>query len=167
MIEEPTDRQQILLTTADWDDPEGRQLREDQQFELRQIYGADTEPGVKPSSSDVQVFVVAWTASANGGTRQALGCGGLRRLDNTTAEIKRMYVQPAHRGRGLSRRILAELEARARAAGWNRLRLETGPLQHSAMRLYESAGYARIPNFGHYRDSATSLCYEKVLHPES
>lgn len=165
-----TDRR-FVLTAADWEAPAARQLREDQQAELRRIYGGDTEPGVKPSASDVTVFVLAWEvpdgaqlADAVARTDAlAVGCGGLRPLDATSAEIKRMYVRPTHRRRGLSRQILDELEFRARSQGWFRLRLETGPAQIAAIGLYEAAGYRKIPNFGAYQGHAASLCFEKAL----
>lgn len=93
----------------------------------------------------------------------AVACGGYRRLDDGTAEIKRMYVVPAARRRGLSRVVLAELERRAGTAGYRSLRLETGELQPEAVGLYESAGYSLIPCFGEYINDPQSLCYEKAL----
>jgi GNAT superfamily N-acetyltransferase len=93
----------------------------------------------------------------------AIGCGAIRRRDDESAELKRMYVRPAARARGISRLILAELEATARRFGYRALVLETGLRQPEAMRLYESSGYTRIPSYGYYRDSALSVCYRKVL----
>jgi GNAT superfamily N-acetyltransferase len=70
--------------------------------------------------------------------------GGLRRLDSDVAEIKRMYVEPEHRGTGLGRRLLAEIEAAARDLGFTRARLDT----HSrGARFYELAGYVPIPDY--------------------
>ncbi|MGA8717932.1 MAG: GNAT family N-acetyltransferase, partial [Solirubrobacteraceae bacterium] len=79
------------------------------------------------------------------------------------AELKRMYVVPAARGRGLSRAVLSELETRATALGATRVVLETGDKATAALALYESAGYARIPCFGAYAASPTSICFEKRL----
>jgi GNAT superfamily N-acetyltransferase len=85
--------------------------------------------------------------------------GGWRRLGSrpglpspNTAEIKRMYVAPSAQGRGLSRVVLAELEASARAAGLDWLVLETGQPQTSAIGLYRSSGYAEVDGtpYGHY-----------------
>jgi putative acetyltransferase len=108
-------------------------------------------------------FVVAWL---NG---EPAGCGAVRLLPEdgprgaSAAELKRMYVRPAYRGHGLSRRILSELEARAAALGATRVVLETGVYQPAAIALYESASYAKIPPFGPYVSSPTSVCYEKHL----
>jgi GNAT superfamily N-acetyltransferase len=77
----------------------------------------------------------------------AICCGGIKRLDDETCEIKRMYVIPAARGRGVARILLEALEGRARELGYSLARLDTGPKQPGAQHLYESAGYAPIPNF--------------------
>jgi GNAT superfamily N-acetyltransferase len=78
-------------------------------------------------------------------------------------EIKRMYVVPTARGKGLSRLMLAALEDRARALGVTRIVLETGDRQPEAVSLYESSGYERIAGFGHYADSPLSISFEKKL----
>lgn len=91
------------------------------------------------------------------------GCGGLRFFDAGYAELKRMYVRPQHRGAGLGAGLLAHLEGCAQAAGIMLVRLETGIYQTAAIRLYERAGYVRIPPFGPYRDDPVSLCCEKRL----
>jgi len=74
-------------------------------------------------------------------------CGGVKRLDEVACEIKRMYVVPEQRGRGVARRLLHELEDRARALGYELARLDTGPQQPWAQHLYESEGYRSIENF--------------------
>ena len=78
-------------------------------------------------------------------------------------EIKRMYVRPAFRGRGLGRRMLDHLAEHVRGHGLSRLRLETGIHQQEAIRLYEGYGFRRIPPFGPYREDPLSRYYEKVL----
>jgi GNAT superfamily N-acetyltransferase len=80
-----------------------------------------------------------------------------------TAEIKRMYVAPAVRGRGLARLMLAHLERTAAEAGAEAMVLETGTAQPEAMALYESSGYTRIPSFGFYKDEPLNRCYGKAL----
>jgi len=77
----------------------------------------------------------------------AICCGGIKRLDDEACELKRMYVIPGARGRGVARILLAALEDRAREMGYTIARLDTGPKQPDAQHLYESAGYAPIPNF--------------------
>jgi GNAT superfamily N-acetyltransferase len=74
----------------------------------------------------------------------AVAGGGLRRLDDGTAEIKRMYVRPEARSRGLAAALLRTLEDAARAMGYTAARLDTGPKQVTAQRLYRAAGYAEI-----------------------
>ena len=74
-----------------------------------------------------------------------------------------MYVTPSARGRGLARRLLAELERTARAAGHQRVILETGSQQPEAVALYRSAGYAAIPAYGYYACSPHSMHFGKVL----
>ena len=75
-------------------------------------------------------------------------CGGVKQLpDPGACEIKKMYVVPALRGRGVARRLLAFLEGQARERGYAVARLDTGEHQHDALHIYDSSGYVRIPNF--------------------
>lgn len=92
-----------------------------------------------------------------------LGCGAVRSIGDGAAELKRMYVAPAWRGRGLGRALLAALAAEARALGARRLVLETGIRQEAAIALYRAAGFEVIPAFGEYTDSPTSVCMGKEL----
>ncbi|MDQ3632052.1 MAG: GNAT family N-acetyltransferase [Actinomycetota bacterium] len=78
-----------------------------------------------------------------------VACGGLKRFDDETAEIKRMYVTPQARSRGFGRSLLSTLEAEARRLGYRYARLDAGPRSHHARALYESAGYAAIPAYNH------------------
>ncbi|HEX6373958.1 MAG TPA: GNAT family N-acetyltransferase [Longimicrobium sp.] len=93
-----------------------------------------------------------------------VGCGAVRRLDADTGELKRMYVSPDARGTGLGRRLVAALEAEARALGMRRLVLETGTRQAAALALYRATGFQPIPLYGEYLLSPeTSLCLGKAL----
>jgi putative acetyltransferase len=94
---------------------------------------------------------------------RAVGCGAIRVLDATTAEAKRMYVEPDQRGRGIGRVVLAGLEAAARKLGVRRLVLETGIHQDAALSLYRGAGFTQIDCWGDYASSPTSICLEKHL----
>jgi GNAT superfamily N-acetyltransferase len=94
---------------------------------------------------------------------EPVGCGAIRRHDARTAEIKRMWVRPAARSRGVARLILRELESSAVALGYRSMVLETGLRQPEAISLYESHGYSPIPNYGFYRESPLSRCYRKTL----
>ena len=92
-----------------------------------------------------------------------VGCGAFRPWEPGIAEVKRMYVEPDVRGQGIARRLLAELERLAQEAGYSAIRLETGDRQPAAIRVYETSGYIRIPNYGNYSHHPNSLCYEKSL----
>lgn len=94
---------------------------------------------------------------------EAVGCGAFKPFAEGGVELKRMYVQPALRGRGIALQVLQALEAWAYAEGHRRCVLETGIKQPEAIRLYEKAGYTRIANFPPYVDVATSVCFEKLL----
>jgi putative acetyltransferase len=93
---------------------------------------------------------------------RAVGCGAIRFFPDY-AEIKRMFVQPSERGRGVSRHLLRWLEEQAIRNGYTTVRLETGVLNREAIALYEASGYLPIPVFGDYTDNGVSLCYEKVV----
>jgi GNAT superfamily N-acetyltransferase len=74
-------------------------------------------------------------------------CGGIKRLDDRHCELKKMYVVPDLRGRGVARALLRELERTARELGYSVSRLDTGPRQISARGLFESEGYREVPDF--------------------
>ena len=88
--------------------------------------------------------------------------GGIRRLEGSTAEIRRMYTVPAHRQQGHGRALLNELERHAVRLGYRAIRLETGDQQPDAVALYASSGYRVIPCYGEFNDT-DSICMEKVV----
>lgn len=93
-----------------------------------------------------------------------VGCGAVRLLDAETGELKRMYVSPDVRGKGVGRRLVAALEAEARMLGARRLVLETGTRQTAALALYRATGFDPIPLYGEYEQSPdTSVCLGKDL----
>jgi GNAT superfamily N-acetyltransferase len=94
---------------------------------------------------------------------RAVACGAVRTLEAGTAEIKRMYVDPAVRRRGVARALLARLEDEARALGARRIVLETGVRQPEAIALYAAFGYATIAPFGEYENTPLSVCMGKEL----
>jgi putative acetyltransferase len=149
----------VELRVVAWDDPDAIRMRREQETEVAARYAdlPGEEPGPKPTAADSAVFVVAYDGD------EAIGSGGLRALDATHGEIKRMYVVPARRGSGVSTALLRRLEDLARGFGWDRLVLETGIRQPDAMRLYEREGYVSVPAFGYYADDPYSRCYAKAL----
>jgi GNAT superfamily N-acetyltransferase len=128
--------------------------------DIATIYG-DWDPSRGPSATPTDFepptggFVVAYRKGV------AVGGGGLKRLDDGVAEIKRMYVAPEARSQGVARRILEALEELARERGYSRIRLDTGPEQPHALALYQSAGYRAIED---YNDNPyATFWFEKIL----
>jgi len=98
---------------------------------------------------------------------RAIGCGALCRIDEATAEIKRVYVAPNGRRRGIARRILHALEQLAADFNYRAIRLGTGVEQPEAIGLYESSGYHRIAPYGHHIGDPLSVCFEKYIHDQA
>jgi putative acetyltransferase len=94
---------------------------------------------------------------------RVIGCGALVNHDGEYGELKRMFVLPEFRGLKVGRRILDELESRARACELRLIRLETGIAQHNALALYENAGYRRIGPFGTFHEDPLCVYLEKRL----
>jgi GNAT superfamily N-acetyltransferase len=156
----------VQLTPTAFADPDVQRLVAEVQAYYVTIYGGpddspiDHDEFAPPSGH----FVLARDDAgpvAMGGWRRRPDLDA--RFGATTAEVKRMYVTPRVRRRGVSRLVLAELEATAAAAGVTLLVLETGVVQGDAIALYTSSGYARTIDFGHYAESELSRCYAKPL----
>lgn len=94
----------------------------------------------------------------------AVGCGAFKMYDSGTVEIKRMFVQPNFRGRGIAATILNELEMWAAELNYTAAILETGIKQLEAIRLYRKCGYVLIPNYGQYANVENSVCMKKQLN---
>lgn len=101
---------------------------------------------------------------------EAVACGAWRLRSDVeyagsrrAAEVKRMYVVPAARRRGLAREVLHHLARTAAEAGAEIVVLETGSKQPEAIALYQSEGFIEIPGFGHYRCAPESVCYARTL----
>lgn len=152
----------IRIARAELTDDGSRALIESLNAELT---GAYPEPGATHfglDPADVSdgrgAFLVIYQEG------NPVGCGAVRLLDPETGELKRMYVSPAVRGRGLGRCLVAALETEARALGVRRLVLETGIRQSAALALYRATGFQPIPLYGEYVHSPeTSICLGKVL----
>lgn len=94
---------------------------------------------------------------------EPVGCGAFKPFTSDTVEIKRMYVPPGHRKKGIASLVLRELERWAHELGYQRGVLETGVKQPEAIALYTKCGYRIIPNYGQYAGVETSVCFEKAL----
>ena len=104
--------------------------------------------------------VVFFIATLDG---QLAGCGGVKLFGTEYAEVKRMFVRPVHRGKGLGKAILNHLASYVGERQINLLRLETGVYQEEAIGLYEAWGFKRRSPFGEYKEHPLSLYFEKPL----
>jgi GNAT superfamily N-acetyltransferase len=154
------------LTTRSFGDPVVQALVAEIQQEFVVRYGGPDETPL-----DITMFdppAGAFLLGTLDGEPVAMG-GWRRRPDvvalggSVAAEIKRMYVVPAARGRGLARAVLAALESSARSSGADVMVLETGLKQPEAIALYESTGYVPVEGFGYYKDSPTVRYFGKRL----
>lgn len=150
----------VVVEVVPWEDAAAVRLRVAQQAELRDRYG-DDDIGHEMTGDQIVAMVVLRDHG------EPVACVALRDasedLGPGVGEVKRLYTDPAARGRGHSRRVMLELEQIARGQGWNRLVLETGVLQPEAIGLYLTLGYRSIPNYGEYVDEASSRCFAKDL----
>jgi GNAT superfamily N-acetyltransferase len=146
----------LSITAAASDDPRIRRLVHDLDADLAGRYPGDTDdPG-----GHLDPAVRFLLAEFDG---RPVGCCAIQPFPDGAAELKRMYVTPAARGRGVAGRLLTEAERVAAALGHHELRLETGVRQPEAIALYTRAGYASIPNYPPYQDEPLSRCYAKRL----
>lgn len=152
----------LTVEQVSWDHPDACDLRQQQRIDIAALYErVDSEPGTPPTADDITCFCVAYQ---NG---KPVGCGGLRRLDQDSAELKRMFVTRQARGKGAALAVLDFLERKSLALGMHRLLLETGDKLMDAHRFYTRNGYKVIPNFGYYQGVDTSICMQKILVPRS
>ena len=156
----------MLIRQVGFTDPDALQLVAEVQAEYVTLYGGPDNTPLDPTMFDAPsgAFFVGYLD----GVPVAMGGWRLRpdvpRLGGRlSAEIKRMYVAPRGRRRGLARAVLAHLEATARNSGADVIVLETGTAQPEAIALYESSGYEPVEKFGHYAWSPKSRCYGKRL----
>ena len=154
-------RERVLVRAASLDEPVVRSPHRGAQPRARRALPPRRAPitfwlDASELEGDRGALLVAYDAEA------PLGCGAIRCLDAETAEVKRMYVVDAARGRGVGRLLLEALEASARRLGRTRLVLETGDRQHEAVGLYTRAGFTKTAPWGEYIDSPLSLCMEEA-----
>lgn len=93
----------------------------------------------------------------------AVGCGGFKEYDENAAEIKRMFVHPDHRKKGIAKLILTEIESWANELNYNTFILETSPKLENAISLYKKFDYNFIDNFGQYIGVENSVCMKKNI----
>jgi GNAT superfamily N-acetyltransferase len=151
--------QHVIVSHADPFSSEALALLEELDRDLLERYPRQHIHGVslEQLAGGRGTFVMAWLDG------RPVGCGAIRFLEEEVGEIKRMYVRPDARRRGIARQLLTRLETIARELGFLILRLETGTLQPEAIARYERHGYQRIPPFGKYVNDLLSVCFEKRL----
>ena len=148
-----------IITAERPDTPDARALIDELEAELTPLYPRESRHGY-PVEKLIREAVSFFVLRHDG---KPAGCGGVQVFGTDYAELKRMYVRPSFRGRGLSRLMLNHLADHARSRGVRTLRLETGIHQHAAIGLYEAAGFQKIPPFGGYKDDPLSRFYEKRI----
>ena len=161
----PQEQLELRLVRVDYGDADAVRLVADVQAEYVLRYGSQDDSPLDPTMFEPPVgsFYVGYLGD------EPVVTGAWRRSEvrvfdtDRTAEVKRMYVAPGARGRGLARQVLHHLEECAAAAGYEALVLETGIKQPEAIALYESSGYVRVPGFGYYRDSPLSRCFARRI----
>lgn len=93
----------------------------------------------------------------------AVGCGAMKEYNETTMEIKRMFVSLNQRGKGIGNHILNELQKWAKELEYSTCILETGVKMPEAIALYKKNGFNVIPNYGQYATIESSICFEKEI----
>jgi GNAT superfamily N-acetyltransferase len=151
----------IELRRSDRDDPLFIELTAELDADLWRRYPSTQEAYAAGNAIAAGASVVLCLDAG-----KAAGCGCFRELREGMVELKRMFVRPEYRGRGIASSILRELEAWAAEGGARRMILETGLGQPEAIGLYEKRGYSRIENFGAYAGNAESVCMAKPLERE-
>jgi GNAT superfamily N-acetyltransferase len=138
--------------------PDFRLLVEKLDAELRDRDG--TEHGFYDQFNGIEGLERAVVVYAGG---FPAGCGALKWFTANSFEIKRMFVLPEFRGKGIARLVLSELETWALESGAVSCVLETGKRQPEAIALYRKSGFRQIENYGPYHGVENSLCFEKRL----
>jgi putative acetyltransferase len=161
MIREPHDRSAVTVRRFDILSPEALSFIEALNAELLTRYPESGATHFRLDPDEVADGRGAFLIASRSG--RPVGCGAVRRVDPHTGELKRMYVRPEERGRGVGRALLDALEAEARSLRLGRLVLETGVRQTEAIALYRRAGFSDIPPFGEYVASPLSMCMSKEL----
>lgn len=142
------DDSRVTLTFRDMDptQPPASDLLDAMVVELSALYG-DVTGSHMPSATPADFALPRGTLLVGFEGDAPVCVGGIKPLEPAIAEIKRMYVVPDARRRGIARALLGALEDAARERGYERVRLDTGPLQAHAAALYTASGYAEIGNY--------------------
>ena len=125
--------------------------------ELEAIYGKGTIEDFVEENAGFIYFIVLKSGLVN------IACGGVNHINESTAEIKRMYVKKEFRGKGMSKLVLNSLEEFIKNKGYKKIILETGGKQPEAISLYRKFHYSEIPCYARHSLDPESLCFAKNL----
>ena len=164
----------LVIVARPYDHPDVQQLVEGLQQLYVEIYGGRDESPIDAAEFEPPrgAFAVAYLSEGpqpagsdreGSSAGQPVGMGAWRLLPDGRGELKRLFVQPGHRGRGVSRRLLGWLEESARDSGVAWMVLETNTAHPEAIRLYRSAGYEPVPDYGHYADEPETVSLGREL----
>ena len=162
MIDYRMKSEEITIKEESVHSPEARMLLSELSRALSQITGCSGERSFDPDQMDDPRACFAIARDDSGA---AVGCGGFRPVENTTAEMKRVYSKV--NGKGIGKRILAFLEGRAAEFDFDRIIVETRVVNENAVHFYLQNGYQVIPNYGKYVGHEEAICFEKLLKPSS
>lgn len=151
------------VTAVPYGHPDARRLTQALHAEQHGLYGFADDPDATPETDfdPPGLFLVARLG------QEAIGCGGVRLLDEHTGEVKRMYVSIGARGYGTGRHLLGHLEQHAASRGATRIMLETGRRNAAALALYHRAGYLPCPSYVAERDPRVNRAMTKRLGSSS
>ena len=148
----------ITINRTDSDHPHFRELVRQLDLDLAEWDGKDHAFYAQFNKVDmIKHVVLAYDGD------KPVGCGAIKPYGADTMEVKRMYVLPGDRGKGIATTILTALEQWSMELSCEKCILETGKRQPEAIRLYQKNGYRVIPNYGQYVNAGNSVCFEKEL----
>lgn len=151
---------QIIRTNSE--NPDFKGLTQELDVTLCDLYGTKQEDFEEYNRIvNLKTVVIAYEDG------EAIGCGCFKKFNEDSIEIKRMFVKPDYRGKGVASRILYELESWGYELKYTYATLETGNKQMPAIEMYQSLGYMIIDNFDQYKDNGISVCMMKSLWPDS
>lgn len=150
----------VAIEAVALSDPDAEALMAMLDAEVDDLYGGTTGTGALSPEERVAFNGVFLLARRRG---DPVACGAVRLLDQSTGELKRIYVKAEERGSGVAQSLVAALERVAAERGLSRVVLETGDRMSRAIRFYEALGYVRIPPYGEHAVKAWTVCFEKRL----
>ncbi|ATL47761.1 GNAT family N-acetyltransferase [Chitinophaga caeni] len=148
----------FTISRTNGQNPEFITLAKQLNAKLAEVNGEDHDFFMQYNQLDELKYVILVHKEA-----KAVGCGAIKAFDAKSMEIKRMFVLPGERRKGIAQLVLQGLETWAKELGMERCVLETSIDLIPAVKLYRGSGYATIPNYGQYVGIETSICMEKLL----